>query len=361
MAGGIGSRFWPLSRSCYPKQFLDVLGVGQTLLQLTFERFLTYIPLENILVATGECYKNLVKAQLPTLTDACILTEPIMRNTAPCIAYAAHKIEAKNPKASLVIAPSDHVIAGSNANHHFAQIITAALEKASQGDWLLTLGIIPSRPDTGYGYIHYAHQESANELFCKVKKFTEKPNQEQAESFIQSGDYLWNAGIFVWSVSSILHAFECYLPAMHGIFQKQKPYYNTEEETLSINECYASCENISIDYGILEKADNVLVRPIHQTDFSWSDLGTWSSLYAIKQSEQKEPTNNVVMGTNQSLLDDSKGCMVHVPIGKLVVLQGLSDYIVVDTPDALLICQKSKEQEIKQIVADIQTKKDSFA
>jgi len=343
MAGGIGSRFWPKSRTAYPKQFLDILGTGKTLIQQTYERFSKILPEENIFIVTNDGYRDLVKKQLPNISDNQILGEPVMRNTAPCIAYGCNKIHELNPEASIVVAPSDHLILNESA---FIEAITKSLNTASRHDCLITLGIKPSRPDTGYGYIQFNTTVLEDEYY-KVKTFTEKPNAELAMTFVQSGEFLWNAGIFVWSAKNILKAFERHLPEMSEIFKEGQHSYNTEAERTFIQNAYYQCTNISIDYGIMEKADNVYVLP---SDFGWSDLGTWASVYDLGD---KDYVGNVVIPSDSVIMYDSSNCMVNVPKEKLVILQGLHDYIVVDDHNALLICPRDQEQSIKQIVADI--------
>jgi mannose-1-phosphate guanylyltransferase len=346
MAGGIGSRFWPISRTSYPKQFIDILGTGKTLIQNTYERFLKICPKENIYVVTNESYTDLVKEQLPEMRDNQILTEPVMRNTAPCVAYGSFKIESLNPDAAIVVAPSDHLILNEDA---FISAIEKSLQTALQYDYLITLGIKPSRPDTGYGYIQYT-DEAINEDFHKVKTFTEKPTLDIAKTFIQSGDFLWNAGIFVWSAKSIVKAFGTYLPDMHEIFAEARSIYNTSDEKVHINQAYQRCTNISIDYGVMEKAENVFVLP---SEFGWSDLGTWASIY---QLAEKDYVGNAVIPADKVIMYDSSNCMVNVPDDKLVVLQGLHDYIVVEANNTLLICPRDQEQNVKQVVADVKQK-----
>lgn len=343
MAGGIGSRFWPISRTAHPKQFIDILGTGKTLIQHTYERFLKIVPKENIFILTNETYTKLVREQLPELDEQQILGEPIMRNTAPCIAYGCHKIHKLNPDASIVVAPSDHLIIDTE---EFIKSINKSLEAASKNDCLITLGIKPSRPDTGYGYIQYNTKKLGDD-FYKVKTFTEKPNPELAKTFVQSGDFLWNAGIFVWSVKNIIKAFEKHLPEMDDIFKEDKEAYNTDREREFIQSAYLQCTNISIDYGIMEKADNVYVLP---SEFGWSDLGTWASVYELAE---KDYVGNAVIPSEKVIMYDSSNCMVNVPMGKLVVLQGLHDFIVVEDNNILLICRRDQEQEIKQIVGDV--------
>ena len=346
MAGGIGSRFWPISRTSHPKQFIDILGTGKTLIQNTYERFLKVCPKENIYIVTNDNYLDLVRAQLPGIGDQQILTEPVMRNTAPCIAYGCFKIESINPNASIVVAPSDHLILDEAA---FITAIEKSLKIASENQCLITLGIKPSRPDTGYGYIQYTDQ-ILGEDFHKVKTFTEKPTLDIAKTFIQSGDFLWNAGIFIWSADAILKAFNRYLPEMNEIFAEAKPVYNSDNERSHIHKAYLQCTNISIDYGIMEKADNVYVLP---SEFGWSDLGTWASIY---QLADKDYVGNVVIPSEKVIMYDSSNCMVNVPGEKLVVLQGLHDYIVVESNNTLLICPRDQEQNVKQMVADVKAK-----
>jgi len=346
MAGGIGSRFWPISRTAHPKQFIDILGTGKTLIQNTYDRFLKIVPAENIYIVTNDIYKDLVKEQLPAIGESQILGEPVMRNTAPCIAYACHKISMLNPNASIVVAPSDHLILNTE---EFVKDINQSLEVTQRNNCLVTLGIKPSRPDTGYGYIQY-NSQVLEHSFYKVKTFTEKPNIELAKTFIQSGDFLWNAGIFVWSATSILKAFSQYLPDMNEIFKEGESVFNTPAEQSFIQNAYYQCTNISIDYGIMEKADNVYVLP---TDFGWSDLGTWASVYDLAE---KDYVGNAVIPSEKVIMYDSSNCMVNVPGEKLVILQGLDDYIVVEANNTLMVCQKSQEQNVKQIVADVKNR-----
>ncbi len=343
MAGGIGSRFWPISRTSHPKQFIDILGTGKTLIQHTYDRFLKIVPKENIFIVTNEGYINLVKEQLPGLDEQQILAEPVMRNTAPCIAYGCHKISKINPNASIVVAPSDHLIVDTD---EFVKCINQSLETAAVNDILITLGIKPSRPDTGYGYIQFNTHRLGDD-FNRVKTFTEKPNLELAKTFIQSGEFLWNAGIFVWSAKSILKAFEDHLPDMNDIFKEGHAVYNTADEHEFIQSAYYQCTNISIDYGIMEKADKVYVLP---AEFGWSDLGTWASVYDLAE---KDYVGNAVIPSERVIMYDSSNCMVNVPKGKLVILQGLHDFIVVEDNNTLLICPREEEQHVKQIVGDV--------
>jgi len=341
MAGGIGTRFWPVSRVQFPKQFHDILGRGQTLIQETYNRFASFIPEENIYVVTNARYQKLVKQQLPALTDDQILLEPIGRNTAPCVAYAAYKIHARNPEGILVVAPSDHLIKKEEV---FKEKILLGLRACAQNDIIMTLGIKPTRPDTGYGYIQYI-EDNQGRGYYKVKTFTEKPKLEVAKSFIESGDFVWNGGIFLFSARAIMQAYEEYLPDMAELFSDIRHIYYTPEEQAAINNLYSTCKNISIDYGIMERAENVHVIP---ADFGWSDLGTWGSVH---ENMEKDYHGNTVQAT--AVVYDSFNNVVHAPNGKLVVLKGLEDFIVVDTKDALLICKKEEEQFIKQIVGDI--------
>jgi mannose-1-phosphate guanylyltransferase len=343
MAGGIGSRFWPISRTSHPKQFIDILGTGKTLIQNTYDRFLKVCPKENIYVVTNENYTSLVKVQLPDMADNQILTEPVMRNTAPCVAYGCFKIESLNPDACIVVAPSDHLILDEQA---FVSTIEKSLKIAEEKDCLITLGIKPSRPDTGYGYIQYTNN-TIGEDFHKVKTFTEKPTLDIAKTFLQSGDFLWNAGIFVWSAKAIVKAFGQYLPDMNDIFADARPYYNTDNERNHVNQAYMQCTNISIDYGIMEKADNVYVLP---SEFGWSDLGTWASIYELSE---KDYVGNAVIPSEKVIMYDSSNCMVNVPEDKLVILQGLHDFIVVESNNTLLICPRDQEQNVKKVVADV--------
>ena len=349
MAGGVGARFWPMSRTSHPKQFIDILGTGKTLIQQTFERFLRLCPKENIFIVTNGIYKDLVLDQLEGITEKQVLCEPARRNTAPCIAYANYRIREINPEAITVVAPSDHIILKED---DFARDLEIAMEAAEKNDWLLTLGIEPSRPDTGYGYIQYNNEVpvESEERIKKVKTFTEKPDLELAQQFLESGDFLWNSGIFVWSLKSIMNSFDAHLKDVSDIFKEGAGKYDTPEEEDFIEKAYSVCRNISIDYGVMEKATNVYVLA---SDFGWSDLGTWGSLYDIRS---KDENKNAIVGKNV-LTYDTKGCIVNMPKDKLVVLQGLEDYIVVEDEDALLICKKEDEQQIREIVNDVKVNK----
>ncbi|CAN5437706.1 mannose-1-phosphate guanylyltransferase [soil metagenome] len=349
MAGGVGTRFWPMSRTAHPKQFIDVMGNGQTLLQSTFNRSLAICPANNIYVVTNENYFSLVKKQLPDIPDENILCEPARKNTAPCVAYATWKIFAGNPDAVIVVAPSDHLITKEAT---YVKAIRSCMTKAVAEDCLITIGIRPTRPDTGYGYVQYVEVEPPlkDKRIKKVKTFTEKPDLEMAKFFLQSGDFLWNAGIFVWSAKSIMKAFENLMPEMAQIFNEGEGKWNTPDEKKWLKDAYGRCKNISIDYAIMEKAKNVYVRA---SIIGWSDLGTWGSLYT---NIKKDENNNAVVG-KQVMLYDSKNCIVHVPNDKLVVIEGLDDYIVVESDTILLICKKQDEQQIRAFVNDVKIAK----
>ncbi|MCL1937694.1 MAG: mannose-1-phosphate guanylyltransferase [Candidatus Azobacteroides sp.] len=344
MSGGIGSRFWPFSKESKPKQFLDFFGTGRSLLQQTFDRFNPLIPKENIYIATNGLYADLVKEQLPELNDSQILLEPTRRNTAPCIAYAAYHIRSICPEANMVVTPADHLIL---QEHHFLKNIHVGLNFVQQSPSLLTLGVKPNRPETGYGYIQTGDGEKG--YIQKVKAFTEKPNLELAKIFFECGDFFWNSGIFLWNVNTIIEAFKCYLPDIYTRFNRGLDKYNTPEEKAFIEEEYPLCQNISIDYGIMEKADNVFMLI---ADFGWSDLGTWGSLHDL--AEKDEFRNSSLKC--KTLFIESKDNLVTLDNGKLAVIQGMEDYIIVESNNVLLICKKSEEQRIKQFVANVNIK-----
>lgn len=346
MAGGIGSRFWPLSRTDFPKQFLDILNTGRTLIQATYDRFTLFVPAENIYVVTTHQYKEIVAKQLPDIPPANILCEPSRKNTAPCIAYISYKLNSINPNANLICAPADHIILDPQG---FKKTCLQALHFTANIKALVTLGIKPTHPNTGYGYIQYDQQKVDENVF-KVKTFTEKPDRDLAKTFISSGDFLWNAGIFVWQVKNIVKAFETFLPEMHDVFDAEKDNFSSDNEKEAIERIYPQCVNISIDYGIMEKADNVYIIP---SSFGWSDLGTWASAY---ENFEKDYLENAVSGDNVMIIDATKN-MIHADNKKLVLIQGLDDFIVVDTNDVLLICKKDKEQEIKEYVAEVKRNK----
>jgi mannose-1-phosphate guanylyltransferase len=345
MAGGIGSRFWPESRNDFPKQFLDILGTGKSLIQWTFERFKNICPPENIYVITNEIYIQTLQDQIPELLLSNILSEPSRKNTAPCAAYIAHKLYQLNPKANIIMTPADHLIFDERK---FERDIIDALDYVSKNKVLVTLGIKPTRPDTGYGYIQYETSKT-RDRFYEVRTFTEKPSHELAETFIRSGDFLWNSGIFVWNVQTIVEAIQEHLPEMHEIFSSVSSY-NTDKEYPAVSKVYSQCTNISIDYGIMEKARNVEVVPSY---FGWCDLGTWNSAY---DNSDKDYLGNAVYGKNVMIVDSSQ-CMVKAPDDKLVVLQGLENFIIVDTKDVLLICERTREQQIKDYVAEVRRNK----
>lgn len=353
MAGGIGSRFWPSSRTARPKQFLDILGVGKSLIRSTFERFLAVCPAENIFIVTNGIYKDLVKEHLPEISDNQILCEPSRNNTGPCVAYTAFKLHQLDPEANFIIAPSDHIVLKESV---FVEALQKALTFTATNDALLTLGIRPSRPDTGYGYINF-NQETVEPAagndniggVHKVIQFTEKPKLEKAKEFLASGDYLWNAGIFIWRTKSILAAFEKYANEIFTILEKGASAYNTAEEQTFINEHYPTTPSISVDYAIMEQADNIYTIP---TDFGWSDLGTWASLHA---EGDKDETGNVITG-GKVMINDVTNTLVRAPHDKLIVLRDLDNFIIVDEGDVLMVYPKSKEQEIKALTAEIREK-----
>ncbi|MDR2809580.1 MAG: mannose-1-phosphate guanylyltransferase [Tannerellaceae bacterium] len=347
MGGGIGSRFWPFSRVNYPKQFLDFFGTGRSLLQMTFDRFAEFIPIDNIYIVTNVSYFSLVKEQLPQMRESNILLEPSRRNTAPCIAYAAYHIKACNPKANIVVAPSDHLILKGDI---FRQNVEKGLEFVQNNKALVTLGIKPSRPETGYGYIQRDHKEKWGE-FLKVKTFTEKPNPELARIFFESGEFYWNSGLFLWHVDAILEAFAKYLPDISSQFDLGKELFNTPAEKEFIEECFPSCPNISIDYGLMEKADNVYMMCV---DFGWADLGTWGSLYDLAEKDEQ---SNVKLKNSRVVLYDSSNNIVAIDDpARLVVIEGLDNHLVAESGNVLLICKKDNEQRIKQFIADAQLK-----
>lgn len=343
MGGGIGSRFWPFSRESYPKQFLDMFGAGRSLLQMTFDRFSRIIPVENIYIVTNAIYAPLVKEQLPELDERQILLEPTRRNTAPCIAYASYHIKARNPNANIVVAPSDHLILKEDI---FLKDIEKGLAFVKHNNALVTLGVKPSRPETAYGYIQ--SDEDTIGDFVKVKTFTEKPNAELAQIFFESGEFFWNSGLFLWKVSSIIDAFERFLPDITARFNLGLDKFNTPDEKAFIDENFAYCPNISIDYGIMEKADNVYMLRV---DFGWADLGTWGSLYDIAP---KDEATNVLLKSRVMTYDSHDNLVALGDKNKLAVIHGLNGYIVADSGNVLLICKKDDEDRIKQFVADAQ-------
>lgn len=348
MAGGIGSRYWPMSRQARPKQFIDILGVGETLLQATYRRAQKICPEENILIVTSAEYTDIVKEQLPSIALHNILSEPSRKNTAPCIAYAGFKIKKRNPNAVVYVAPSDHLITNEE---EFYQTIRKGLNFAADNAQLLTLGIKPSRPDTGYGYIQFdANDEVKVGDICDVKTFTEKPTLEIAKSFLQSGEFVWNSGMFLWKNETFLKAFEQQMPEDAALFTEIENELDTELETIAVQRIYGELKNISIDYAIMEKSENISVLI---ANFGWSDLGTWGSLY---EQSQKDEHGNVIINS-EVLQFDSKNNIIATPKQTLVVLQGIENCIVAEYNNALLICKLDDEQKIKQIVNEVRIEK----
>lgn len=342
MAGGVGVRFWPYSRNARPKQFLDVLGTGKTLLQSTCDRFMPICPVENIYVVTHEEHAALVQEQLPQLKPEQILAEPMRKNTAPCIAYASSKIAQKDKDAVIVVTPADHLIM---MEQEFQDIIRKAADQAKSQDKLITLGISPTRPETGYGYIQY-HQEKS--FAKKVKTFTEKPELSLAKKFIESGDFVWNSGIFIWGVQAINNAFHQYLPEMAEVFEEIKSKFHTPDEKDAILSAYSQCKNISIDYGIMEKAQNVYVC---LGNFTWSDLGSWGSIHEISS---KDDNNNVINAN--ALMYDTRNCIIKGSPDKLIVVQGLNGYLVGEFGNVVIVCEKDREDQFRRFVNDAKAK-----
>jgi len=340
MAGGVGSRFWPVSTADFPKQFHDMLGAGQTLIQKTFSRLSKLIPPENILILTNERYNQIVLDQLPMVKPEQVLLEPAMRNTAPCILYASLKIQKQNPDAVMVVAPSDHWIEDEN---EFAQNLQACFDFCSNENALMTLGIQPTFPNTGFGYIEFDKSDTTNRI-KKVNQFREKPDYETAKAFLASGNFLWNGGIFIWSAKTITDAFSTFQPQMDALFRKGIDSYNTADEVGFINDNYALAENISIDYAVMENAKNVYVLP---ATFDWNDLGTWGSLH---EKLDKDEQNNAVVNA-KVILENAHNNIIRSDAKKMIIIDGLDDFIIVDKEDILLIYPKSKEQDIKRITA----------
>lgn len=344
MAGGVGSRFWPMSSPSLPKQFIDVLGCGRTLIQLTVDRFKNICPPKNIWIVTSADYADIVREQLPEIGGEHVLLEPCRRNTAPCIAYVSWKIKAKNPKANIVVTPSDHIVTDER---EFSRVVLSAMKFTADSDAIVTLGMKATRPETGYGYIEadLSMPCPSNKEIYRVDAFKEKPNQETAERYLRKNNYFWNAGIFIWNVSTIVNALRVYQPAMSKIFERLLPYYYTDKEQELINELFPACENISIDYAVMEKADEIYVFP---ASFGWSDLGTWGSLH---DNLKKDAHNNICVGTNIKM-HESRNCIIHVTEEKKVVIQGLDGYIVAEKNGMLLICRLSEEQRIKDFLTE---------
>ncbi len=349
MAGGIGSRFWPLSRMAKPKQFLDILGTGRTFLQQTFDRFSKIIPVENFVIVTSTKYKNLVLEQLPQIKEEQVLLEPLRRNTAPCIAYATYKIKTQNPNANLVVAPSDHVIL---KEEEFINQIKKGLDFVKENNALLTLGIKPCRPETAYGYIQVKKKVDFKDLdnLYKVKIFAEKPDIQMAKLFVDSGEFFWNSGIFIWSMPAIIEAFETHLQTVSSMFESGMKLYNTSDEVYFISKIYSEMQSISVDYGIMEKAGNVYVLT---ADFGWSDLGNWGTLY---ENREMDEDGNVISGDN-ILIYETKNCIINISGEKVAVLQGLDGYIIAESNENLMICRREDEQQIKRFVTDVRIKK----
>lgn len=350
MAGGTGTRFWPVSRAARPKQFLDILGVGKSFLRMTFFRYAQIVPMENIYVVTSENYAELVKGQIPQLYEENLILEPLKRNTAPCVAYATYKILKRNPNATAIIAPSDHNLSGMD---NFRDTMTCALDYASANDALLTIGVQPTHPNTNYGYIQ-ANMKSAETVgshnVYKVKTFTEKPNSDLARIFIETGEFFWNSGMFIWNLNSFKAELEKCLPDMAEIFKRGNEYYDTPNEEEYIRQAYRDCASISIDYGVMEKTRKAKV---FMADFGWSDVGTWTSVY--EHSPQKDGESNLVAAADAIVTDVKDSIIREDKEGKLVVVRGLENYLVIDTEDALMICPKNDEV-VKQIVGDLTLK-----
>lgn len=342
MAGGVGSRIWPMSTQEYPKQFVDVLGCGKTLIQLTAERFENVVPVDNIWVVTSDAYADIVHEQLPRIPKGNILREPCRRNTAPCIAYVSWRIKAQNPKANIVVSPSDHIVTDVK---EFQRVVGSALRFASESDAIVTLGMKPTRPETGYGYIQADLSEACarNREIFRVDSFREKPQLEVAKQYIARNNFYWNSGIFIWNVNTIVNALRIYTPELSAIFEQMLPIYGTDSEQATINEEFPKCQNISIDYAVMERAEEIYVFP---ASFGWSDLGTWGSLY---ENTQKDTAANALIGPRIEM-HDSHNCIVHTTGERRVVIQGLDGYIVAEKDGTLLICKLSEEQRIKDFI-----------
>lgn len=347
MAGGIGSRFWPYSRRNHPKQFLDILGTGRTLLQMTYDRFREIASPEQFFVITYKKYEALVREQLPELAEEQILLEPHRKNTAPCIAYAGYKIHSIDPEASIIVTPSDHMI---HQERKFFKALEKALRVSSVEGRLVTLGIKPNRPETGYGYIQYVDSKESEGY--KVKTFTEKPSLAMAEDFLESGDFVWNSGMFIWKSSSLIRAMEGHMPDLAEVFQEVSPYFGTDQEAEFISKAYLQLKNISVDYGLMEKSSEVYVI---LGDFTWSDLGSWHSLYEL---QVKDAHGNVVHG--ESILYDTKDCFIRSESGKLIVVKGLEKYLISDSGNVLLICPLDGEKQFRQFVAQARKKGETY-
>ncbi len=351
MAGGVGSRFWPMSTAKKPKQFLDVLGTGKSLIQMTFDRLLNIAPANNIYILTNSSYAEIVKEQLPLISEDQILKEPERKNTAPCITYAAAKIKELNPEATMIISPADHLIVREN---RFTELINTAIARANEGNRLVTLGIEPSRPDTGYGYIEFDNSQSlsAGDV-TEVIQFREKPDLVTAKSFLEKGNFYWNSGIFVWKVSSILSSLKQFQPKLYSIFTEHSNRYNKPDEQPYVDACFKASDDISIDFAVMEQADNT---DVVLADFDWSDLGTWGSL---NTHLEKDENGNAVIGKHAHLFN-SKNCIVNIPNDKLVLLDGLENYIVVESENMLMILKGENEQELKNYLKDVEANSPNF-
>lgn len=339
MAGGVGSRFWPMSTPENPKQFIDILGCGRTFIQMTFDRFKDICPSENVWVVTSANYAEKVKEQLPEIPVKNILLEPCRRNTAPCVAYVCWRIKSKDPNANIVVAPSDHFILNTQ---HFQEVVMSALDFTENSDAIVTLGMKPTRPETGYGYIEadLTYSSPRNKKIFAVDQFKEKPDLETAKKYIKSEKFFWNSGLFIWNVNTIVNAFRVYQPAISRIFESLLPYYGTDKEQELIDKAYPTCENISVDYAILEKADEIFVFP---ADFGWSDVGTWGALHSLSTLDK---ANNALIGPDIKAFE-SRNCIVHTTGEKKVIIQGLDGYIIAEHDDTLLVCKLTEEQRIK--------------
>lgn len=339
MAGGGGARLWPKSRWSKPKQFLDIFGTGKSFIRMTYERFARIVPTENFMVVTNIQYKDMVLEHIPELDQSQILCEPIGRNTAPCICYAAYSLRKRNPEAKMIVTPSDHMIM---QEEEFREIVNELLDFITDHDVLMTVGLTPSRPETGYGYI----QKSDNNRISRVKCFTEKPNLELAQTFVQCGEFFWNSGIFIWKVKDIISAIAKYLPEHHALFSSIDDTYGTSREKEAIEQVFSVCRAISIDYGVMEKADNVYVRC---GDFGWSDVGTWGSLYLLSHKDKYANAKP----DDRCFTYDTRNCIISLPKDKVAVISGLREFIVVDTEDILMICPRSEEQNIRKYIDEV--------
>jgi mannose-1-phosphate guanylyltransferase len=344
MAGGIGSRFWPISKTKKPKQFLDLLGTGRTLIQQTYDRFKHFIPKENIFIITNKEYIDFVHEQLPEVDDKNILREPFRKNTAPTATFATYKIKALNPDANILFTPSDHLITNER---EYERNIYEAFNFVAQNDALMTFGVKPNRPEVNFGYIQYETGDAVEDNIFKVKTFTEKPNLDLARTFLQSGDFLWNSGILAWNVNTYINALEKVLPDLYDVFVQIEAIIGEPNEDKITEKLYMQCTNVSIDYGILERIKNVYVLPVY---FGWTDLGSWDAIY---NNVEKDYLGNAVIGSKEVLIIDANNCLVQIPQGKTAILQGLENFIVIDNEDSLLICHKSNRHQIKNYLSEL--------